>query len=93
MYINWLRMGSLVLDIDGDTLNGTFLRENGDIDDYFTLIKAGNLVRVVSVARSQGTTTLRWISTPGRHYRLEFTTNLAATRMPVDSRYLRNLAI
>jgi len=85
MYISWLRMGSLVLDIDGDTLEGTFLRENGDIDDYFTLIKAGNVVRVVNVTRNQGTTTLTWTSRPGRHYRLEFTTSLTAAWMPIGA--------
>ena len=78
MYINWLRMGSLVLDIDGDTLNGTFLRENGDIDDYFTLVKASTVVRIANVKHNGNTTTLTWTSTRGRHYLLEFTTNLTA---------------
>ena len=78
MYINWARMGSLVLDIDGNILNGTFLRENGDIDDYFTLIKAATMVRIANVRRSGNTTTLTWTSTRGRHYLLEFTTNLTA---------------
>jgi hypothetical protein len=32
-------LGSLVLDIDGNRLDATFLRENGDVDDSFTILK------------------------------------------------------
>jgi hypothetical protein len=78
MYASWLRMGSLVLDIDGDALNGTFLRDNGDIDDYFTLVKDGTVVRIGNLSLDDGTCTLSWTSTPGRHYQLQFTSNLAA---------------
>lgn len=34
------RLGSLVLDVNGNRLDATFLRENGSIDDYFTILKA-----------------------------------------------------
>ncbi len=34
-------LGSCVLEINRDTLNLKFLRENGAVDDYFTIIKAG----------------------------------------------------
>jgi hypothetical protein len=33
------QLGSLVLDIDGNRLDATFVRENGAIDDYFTILK------------------------------------------------------
>jgi hypothetical protein len=33
------RLGSLVLDIDGNRLDARFLREDGSIDDYFTILK------------------------------------------------------
>jgi hypothetical protein len=33
------RLGSLVLDIDGNRLDAKFLRENGAIDDHFTILK------------------------------------------------------
>ena len=82
MYIGYLRMGSLILDIDGDTLQGTFLRENGQIDDYFTLIKGGTVVRIVDLSIEEGTATLSWTSIMGRTYQLEFTSNLAAGWTP-----------
>lgn len=39
MYISWRRLGSLVLDIAGDRLDGIFLREDGTTNDYFTIFK------------------------------------------------------
>lgn len=33
------KLGSLVLDIDGNRLDAKFLRENGAIDDHFTILK------------------------------------------------------
>ncbi len=39
MYFSANEYGSLVLDIDGNTLEAKFLRETGEIRDYFTLIK------------------------------------------------------
>lgn len=38
-FITLLQLGSLVLDIDGDTLNATFVRENGTTPDTFTITK------------------------------------------------------
>jgi hypothetical protein len=38
-YISLNNLGSLVLDINGSTLNGTFLRETGVSNDTFTVIK------------------------------------------------------
>ena len=39
MYISLLRLGSVVLDIDGNRLDARFLRDTGAIDDYFTILK------------------------------------------------------
>lgn len=78
MYIGYLRMGSLVLDIDGDTLQGTFLNQNGGIDDYFTLTKGDIVIRMVDLTLEEGTVTVSFTSTPGRRYQLEFSSNLAA---------------
>lgn len=33
-------LGSLVLDIDGNRLDAKFVRENGAVDDYFTILKS-----------------------------------------------------
>ncbi|MBB5034020.1 hypothetical protein HNQ65_003611 [Prosthecobacter vanneervenii] len=40
-YISLNNLGSLVLDVNGTTLNATFLRETGAVNDSFTLIKQG----------------------------------------------------
>ena len=34
------QLGSLVLDIDGNQLDAKFVRENGAVDDYFTILKS-----------------------------------------------------
>ncbi len=39
MFISLNRLGSLVLDIDGNRLDAKFLRETGAVDDYFTMVK------------------------------------------------------
>ena len=39
MYVSLNRLGSVVLDVSGNRLDFKFLRENGAIDDYFTLLK------------------------------------------------------
>ena len=39
MFISLNNLGSMVLDIDGNRLDAKFLRENGLIADYFTIIK------------------------------------------------------
>ncbi len=41
MFISLNRLGSMVLDIDGNRLDARFLRETGAVDDSFTIIKAG----------------------------------------------------
>jgi acid phosphatase type 7 len=39
MFISLNNLGSMVLDINGDTLDAKFLRENGVIADYFRIVK------------------------------------------------------
>jgi hypothetical protein len=34
------RLGSLVLDINGNRLDASFVRENGSVDDFFTILKS-----------------------------------------------------
>ena len=40
-FISMANLGSLVLDVNGTTLTGTFVRENGTMPDTFTVIKQG----------------------------------------------------
>jgi hypothetical protein len=42
MFTSLNRLGSMVLDIDGSRLDARFLRENGVVDDSFTIIKASS---------------------------------------------------
>jgi hypothetical protein len=73
MFASILELGSLVVDIDGDRLDGRFLRETGDIEDHFTLIKplagvaAGQFV-VTSARLDGGQVVLRWTAIRGRRY-------------------------
>lgn len=83
MYRSLAQIGSLVLDIDGDTLQGTFVRGDGVIDDYFTIVKESTIVRIVNLGTEEGTSTLSWTSKAGKHYQVEFTANLAAGWNPV----------
>lgn len=41
MYLSLNELGSMVLDVDGLTLNAKFLNNNGTVRDYFTLLKGG----------------------------------------------------
>ena len=41
MFVSLNNLGSMVLDVNGDRLDAKFLRENGTIADYFTIIKGG----------------------------------------------------
>ena len=83
MYRSLPQIGSLVLDIDGDTLQGTFVRGDGEIDDYFTIVKEGIIVRIVKLTVQGGTSTLSWTSKPDKHYSVEFTSNLGVNWTPI----------
>ncbi len=52
MQTSLYRRGSLVLDIDGDRLDGTFLDYNGSIRDRFTILKNSINVPPVAIARA-----------------------------------------
>jgi len=39
MFISLNNLGSMVLDINGNTLDAKFLRENGEVWDYFRIVK------------------------------------------------------
>ena len=69
-----LQMGSLILDIDGNRLDGTFLRETGAIGDFFTIIKGGLFIERIQVANGQMTA---WFKTlAGHNYRIESSPSL-----------------
>jgi hypothetical protein len=76
MHTSLLRMGSLVLDIDGGTLNARFLRETGEIDDYFAIQKGSIGPTITGIELDEGTITIRWTSIAGVNYQLQYATDL-----------------
>ena len=78
MHTALLRMGSLVLDIDGQRLDARFLRETGAIDDHFSIIKGASPepLRIVTIRYDDGVVTIRWKSRAEQTYRLEKTESL-----------------
>jgi hypothetical protein len=51
MFISLNNLGSIVLDVNGNTLDAKFLRENGAIADYFRIVK-GAVTPVIPAAPS-----------------------------------------
>jgi hypothetical protein len=75
MHVQLLQMGSLVLDIDGNRLDGRFVRETGAIDDAFTIVKGGLLVERLQIANGQATVAFKTLD--GRSYRVECSSGVA----------------
>ena len=48
MFVSKRELGSVVLDFNGGRVDARFLRENGKIDDYFTIIKGRGLASTAS---------------------------------------------
>ena len=80
MKVSLLNLGSMVIDLDGNQLHARFLRENGEIQDDFTIVKtppAPTVVfRVNSIGLTNGTVSLRWETLSGRQYKIQRTTDL-----------------
>lgn len=66
-------LGSVVLDIDGPHLDAIFLRENGQVDDAFKMVKSEFRppLTVSNVRVEDGRVHLAWKSKPGGTYRVE----------------------
>jgi hypothetical protein len=84
MYVSYLVMGSLILDIDGPALDAKFLNLNGTIDDYFTIIKDGDQFRITAIQLMNGDVLLRWTSTPGERYQVEHTHDFSSAFVAVS---------
>ena len=78
MHASLLRMGSLILDINGQRLDAKFLRETGAIDDSFSLVKGAQPenVRLTSLHLQDGFITAKWRSRPGKVYVVQKATRL-----------------
>lgn len=73
MQVSLLEMGSLVLDVNSNRLDGTFLRDTGEVKDRFTIVKgaAAESLRVATFRLSGGQVHGSWKSIPGRTYQVE----------------------
>src|SRR5215216_2747167 len=78
MFISLNELGSLVLDVRGEFMDVTFLRETGAIDDSFTIAKGRftNALAVSSTVASGTNMTLSWNTIPGHYYLVESASNL-----------------
>lgn len=77
MFVSLNRLGSLVIDVDGAIMDVQFLRETGQIADYFRMQKAP----ILDVASANGTVVLSW-PTNSVGFALEQTTAAGAAWMP-----------
>ncbi len=78
MFIGLKQVGSLVLDVNGRRLDGKFLRNNGSIDDTFTILKgrAPEALSLATFRTTGGTVTAQLKTLPGHTYRIERTPSL-----------------
>jgi hypothetical protein len=73
MFIGLNRLGSLVVDIDQQRLDATFLRETGAVDDYFTILKDAppEPLRFATFRVAAGTIAAQFKSHARHTYRIE----------------------
>lgn len=78
MFMSLSRLGSLVIDVDGQRLDAQFLRETGAIDDHFSIIKGAPLgpLRWVKFHLGGGVMQASFASIAGKSYRIERTSGL-----------------
>jgi len=84
MYFSRLQMGSFVIDIDGPRLDAKFLSLEGQVEDYFTIVKDTSDFLLTTIQFASGDVQLAWASRPGVHYRIEYTPNLNEPFSPVS---------
>jgi hypothetical protein len=75
MHVSLNQLGSLVLDIEGNRLDATFLGETGGTNDNFTIVKvnATTALRIRSATlNASGHCTLSWASVGGLRYRVSY---------------------
>jgi hypothetical protein len=78
MFVSLAQMGSVVLDIDGNRLDARFVRDNGLIQDHFTILKGVTVggLELTAWEFSNGMVTLTWRSVPNTFYHVERATKL-----------------
>lgn len=78
MFIKLKELGSMVIDVNSNRLDAKFLRETGEIGDYFTILKGGGPepFRLAQFQVQDGLILARWNSIPGEVYRIQSTRSL-----------------
>jgi hypothetical protein len=75
MHVSLNELGSLVLDINSNRLDATFLRETGAADDTFTIVKVSSTtsLRILSATLDAGGhCTINWAAVGGLRYRVSY---------------------
>jgi hypothetical protein len=75
MHVSLNELGSLVLDINSNRLDATFLRETGATNDMFTILKVQSTssLRILrATLNSNGHCTINWASVGGLRYRVSY---------------------
>ncbi len=75
MHVSLNELGSLVLDINSNRLDATFLRETGATNDTFTIVKVNSTttLRIMSATlNSSRHCTLTWAAVGGLRYRVSY---------------------
>ena len=75
MRVSLDQLGSLVLDLNGNRLDATFLRDTGETNDTFTILKdssAGPFPITAASVNAQGHCTFTWASVGGQRYRVSY---------------------
>jgi hypothetical protein len=78
MFAKIRQLGSVVIDVDGPRLDAKFLRENGAIDDAFTILKgaAPEPLKFATFHLNNGIVTAQFKTRPGHLYQIERTARL-----------------
>jgi hypothetical protein len=71
MYRSRNLLGSVVLDFDANRLDAKSILSTGVIDDYFTMTKGANLLRILAAQPSGPDLLISWQSVAQRTYRVQ----------------------
>jgi hypothetical protein len=80
MFIGLQKLGSMVLDVSSNRLDAKFLRENGAIDDYFTILKGAGPepLRIKTLNVNEDTITMQFKTIAGQRYQILHATDVAS---------------
>jgi hypothetical protein len=79
MFLSLSTLGSVILDVNGGTLDAHFLTSLGEIADHFTIIKGDDVKNLAAhiTSLTNGIITVTWPSLPGHVYTVLFNPHLS----------------